>query len=111
MFVIMILEQFNGIYFMYIRFIAVTIGQPYGYYAYGDTIPESVTKLWKISKKKKLDAKKYRVWKFRSELPFAATSKRKADENEADCWIGQDGSISWVRCEREEVISGGDGLN
>lgn len=43
-----------------------------------------------------------KMFRFTSELPFAPTD-REATDAEADCWVGGDGAINWVRCEREEV--------
>ena len=40
--------------------------------------------------------------RFTSKLPFAPFD-RKAEEGEADAWVGQDGSLNWTRCERELV--------
>lgn len=81
------------------RFIAVTKGGLYGYWAGGATLEEAVKGLRKAGAKKRAP---YRVYKFTSELPFAP-AKREATEGEADCWIGQDGSCNWIRCEREEI--------
>lgn len=41
---------------------------------------------------------------FRSPLPFAPAD-REATEEEADCWVGADGWVYWLRCNRWEVGS------
>ena len=43
----------------------------------------------------------YGSWGTGSTLESAKANLRKAGVNEADCWVGRDGSVNWVRCERE----------
>ena len=81
----------------YERFIAVGMG----YWGAGATVEEAKNNLRRAGGKLK---EGFMLWKFTSKLPFAPSTKKVADETEADCWVGQDGSMSWVRCEREEVV-------
>jgi len=73
-----------------------TIG---GNWGVGATREEAVANARKAGAKKR---DKFRVWRFTSELPFAPID-RGAFNDEADCWVGQDGSTNWIRCERELI--------
>ena len=84
---------------MHEHYLAITVGDIYGYWGAGGTVDEAVKKMRKAGAKKR-DA--YRVYRFTSELPFAP-SERKATAEEADCWIGRDGSCNWIRCDRELI--------
>ena len=79
------------------RYIAMT-REFYGHWGAGTTIEEAKKNLKKSGGK----IKNCRILKFTSKLPFAPAN-REANENEADSWIGRDGSTNWVRCEREEL--------
>ena len=76
------------------RFIAA-ISNLYGHWGVGTTLGEALTNARKAGARKR---DKFRTWQFTSELPFAPPD-REATEEEADCWVGQDGSINWVRCD------------
>ena len=83
---------------MYERFICRDLTM-YGYWGAGDTAQIAYKNYVKAGGKKKNDPTTYR---FTAELPFAP-SDRSAKPDEADCWVGQDGSMSWVRCTRENL--------
>lgn len=83
---------------MHERYIA-TSGGLYGNWGNGDTVEDAKKNLRKAGGK----IKGCKLWKFTSQLPFAPTDKQIAEQAEADCWIGRDGSMSWVRCQREEM--------
>lgn len=80
-------------------YIAIS-GDFYGYFGNGFTEDEAKKNLRKAGGK----IKGCRIEKFTSELPFVGLDKRQANENEADAWIGKDGSINWIRCERAERV-------
>ena len=83
---------------MYERFIVTTTIGLYGHYGYGDTEEQALAECLKAGAKKR---EPKRVMKFTSEFPFAPT-KREAKATESDCWVGRDGSINWIRCDRVE---------
>lgn len=68
-----------------------------GVWGSGATLDEA-RKNFKKAKGKKI----VHAYKFTSDLPFAPTN-RPANADESDCWVGRDGSMSWVRCERAEL--------
>lgn len=78
----------------------VTSGGMYGHYGKGATLEEA-RKAWRKAGGRKAEGN-VRELLFISRLPFAPFD-RNATEQEADAWIGRDGSINWVRCTREEV--------
>ncbi len=79
------------------RFICISMESScYGHWGTGDTLEKAKKALRKAGGK----VKGCRVIRFTSDLPFAPVTKLKADETEADCWVGRDGSVNWVRCER-----------
>lgn len=82
------------------RYIARTVGGLYGYWGAGRIEDEAIEKMRKSGAKRR---DPYRVYKFTSDLPFAPVD-REATEQEADCWVGEDGSCNWIRCERTVVI-------
>lgn len=92
---------------MHERFIAVcsvstTIG---GYWGAGDTLEQATENLMVsgVRAKKHGKAKReFRAYRFTSNMPFAPAD-REATETEADCWMAQNGSMSWIRCDRGEV--------
>ena len=75
----------------------VTSGGLYGHFGSGSTLDEA-KKNWRKAGGLKREGN-YREQKFVSEMPFAPAN-RQATKEEADCWIGQDGSTNWVGCER-----------
>jgi hypothetical protein len=77
------------------RFIAFGLG----YWGTGSTIEKAKKQLRKAGGRLRNGYNIYRFW---SEKPFAP-SERPANEDESDCWVGRDGSINWVRCEREQL--------
>lgn len=88
---------------MHERFIALSTGKGFGgYWGSGETLEKAKKNLkasgGHVGKKPGL-----RVFRFTSELPFAPAACLQATDQEADCWVGQDGSMNWVRCQREEV--------
>lgn len=76
----------------------VTSGGLYGHFGRGSTEEEAVSR-WKKAGGKKKEGN-YRVQKFTSDKPFAPAD-RDANADEADAWIGSDGSTNWIRSERE----------
>lgn len=82
---------------MHTRYIVSTRGF-YGFFGVGET-EELARKNLRKAAKKNVGVKNTIVHTFKSELPFAP-STREATENEADAWLGQDGSLNWIRCER-----------
>lgn len=86
---------------MFKRFIATSFSKFEGHWGSGDTVEEAKKNL----RSARGNPKKCKMYQFTSDLPFAPSSKLKVDENEADCWMGSDGSMSWIRCEREEITS------
>ena len=83
------------------RFIAVSTGPHGGHWGAGSTQKLAEGQLRKAGAANRHSRTK--VIRFYSELPFAPSS-REARKDEADCWFGNDGSIYWVRCEREDVV-------
>lgn len=85
------------------RYIAVSNDTGYsGNFGYGDTIDHAKKNLRKAGGR----IKGCRIAKFTSALSFVEIgNKREAGANEADAWIGRDGSVNWVRCEREWLES------
>lgn len=73
-------------------------GGIYGYFGKGYTLEEA-KKAWRKAGGKK-NQNFYREIVFQSNLPFAPMD-RAATEEEADAWIGKDGSVNWIRCEQE----------
>lgn len=80
---------------MNVRFIVMSTGQ-YGTWGAGETLAAAEANRIK-AKGKRRDS--VRVMKFESALPFAP-SGRDATDNEADAFVGKDGTINWIRCER-----------
>ena len=80
------------------RYIAISGSGGYGSWGAGPTINDAKRNLHQARGK----VRGLRVFRFTSESPFAPAD-RDAGEDEADCWVGQDGSVNWIRCEREEV--------
>jgi len=70
----------------------------YGHWGQGSTLAEAEANCLKTGATAKhlTHAKRY---VFESIMPFAPNS-REATESEADCWVGQDGGVYWVRCDR-----------
>ncbi len=79
------------------EFFIVMSGGLYGHYGKGSTRNDAI-KAWKKAGGRKSE-KGYREVKFVSELPFAPFD-RAAKDSEADAWVGRDGSINWIRCEK-----------
>lgn len=77
------------------RFILIGLG----YWGAGDTVEKAKSQLRKAGGRLK-DG--FNIYRFSSDKPFAP-STRDATDTEADCWIGRDGSINWIRCERELI--------
>lgn len=75
----------------------------YGWFGNGDTL-ESAERAARAAARRPTAArwKARRVYRFTAALPFAPYD-RDATENEADAWVGRDGSINWVRCDREKL--------
>lgn len=85
---------------MNLRFIAV-IGSGSGYWGAGETKDQAIAKMRKAGCRL-ADVKKASIYQFSSELPFAPAN-REAEDDEADCWVGQDGSMNWIRCDRTKT--------
>lgn len=82
----------------YYKFIAISSDGVYGKFGYGYTAEEAAKNLKKAGGR----AKGAKIVRFKSDLPFVEIGL--ADEaklNQSDAWIGQDGSINWIRCDRE----------
>lgn len=77
-------------------FIVATIETGGGHFGKGKTLTEAEAALRKAGGKKR--AKRI-IHRFYSELPFAPFD-RPATENEADAWMGKDGSLNWIRCKK-----------
>jgi len=73
----------------------------YGHWGSGATVDEALAKLRKAARRRPKKAN-VRVCRFTSDLPFAPPD-REARVSEADAWVGRDGSVNWVRCEREWI--------
>lgn len=84
------------------RYIALS-GGIYGHWGVGSSVIEAVANAKRAGAKKRDGCRVFRFW---SELPFAPAT-RPAHEDEADCWVGRDGSCNWIRCEREELSNEG----
>lgn len=82
------------------RFIAMSGDGLYGHYGVGETIDMAQRKLRAAGGRSKGCV----VFHFTSMMPFAPFY-RDAHDNEADCWVGQDGALNWIRCEREKLNS------
>lgn len=82
------------------RFILVISEGGYGYWGTGATVAEALVALRKSSGKR--GNIKFLTLMFTSELPFAP-SDRTAYDGEADAWIGRDGSLNYVRCEKTDL--------
>jgi hypothetical protein len=86
------------------RFIAVVGCSSFGHWGAGKTMTEAKKNLLKHAGKtqfKELEST-LKYIRFTSELPFAPPN-RKANKNEADCWIGQTGCVYAIRCKREDM--------
>lgn len=81
------------------RFLVMS-GGLYGHYGFGDTLQQARQRWRKYGGKKKEG--NYREFRFYSRLQFAPPD-RDAEHTEADCWVGRDGSITFVRCEKEQL--------
>lgn len=79
------------------KFFIVISGSYCGYYGTGTSLSDA-RKAWHKAGGRSTD-KGYRVEEFTSSLPFAPRD-RQATEKEADAWVGRDGSLNWIRCER-----------
>lgn len=78
----------------------VTGGGMYGHYGKGRTLAEAHAAYRKAGGKHR--GVMLTEQRFTSELPFAPFD-RDARPDEADAWVGRDGSINWVRCDRELI--------
>lgn len=67
----------------------------YGQFGKGATQNDARTAYRKAGGK----GRKVRIQQFESDKPFAPFD-RQATEDEADAWVGEDGSTNWVRCKR-----------
>lgn len=77
----------------------------YGSYGNGPTAEEAIANMKKAHKGQgRIKKDGFTLFKFTSELPFAPR-ERTATDGEADAWCGKDGSLNWVRCEREILES------
>jgi len=84
---------------MYEMFIAVCGSKSYGgEWGVGKTIAHAITNLREAGGY----LRHHIIYRFTSELPFAPRDRDCTDQ-EADCWVGRDGNMSWIRCEREIV--------
>ncbi len=80
------------------KFFIVMSGGLYGHFGKGYTLDQAQAAWKKAGGRKKEGG--YKEYAFLSSLPFAPIEKLKADDNEADAWVGRDGSLNWVRCEK-----------
>lgn len=78
-------------------FYIVVSGGIYGHYGKGTTL-EAARSAWRKAGGRK-NGGGYRELTFQSELPFAPMD-RSATESEADAWVGQDGGVVTVRCQK-----------
>jgi len=67
-----------------------------GYWGAGDSLEAAEVEYKKAGGKRKNIVGREQ---FVSSLLFAPSDRDAADA-EADCWIGQDGGLYWIRCER-----------
>ncbi len=86
-------------------YIALT-GGLYGYWGVGCTPTEALENVPMGMGSKKSKKTVFTIERFFSQKPFAPTD-RAAEDNEADAWVGKDGSINWLRCEREDDFDKG----
>lgn len=87
-----------------IRYIVSTVGL-FGYWGRGETLDEAMENLKRAargSRERVTKKSQLRINKFTSDLLFAPVD-RLAEDDEADCWVGKDGSLHWIRCERELI--------
>ncbi len=82
------------------RFVAMS-GGFFGNWGCGDTMDKAMETLRKAGGQLHDDM---RIYRFTAKLPFAPADRDAAD-NEADCWVGSDGAINWIRCDREKVTA------
>ena len=82
------------------EFFIVTSGGFYGHYGKGSTLAEA-QRAWRSAGGKKR-GNAYAEVKFTADLPFAPYT-REANEDEADAWVDQMGTLRWVRCEMEYI--------
>lgn len=75
-----------------------------GHWGVGASRNAAVEKMRAAGAKKR---DRYKLWRFYSELPFAPTD-RDAHEDEADAFVGGDGTVNWIRCERESTALDAD---
>ena len=87
------------------QFVIVHTTGLYGYWGGGTTIDTAFRNAVTASGKTARMLRRQgglRIKVFTSDLPFAPC-ERDATEDEADAWMGQDGSLSWVRCDRHDL--------
>lgn len=72
-----------------------------GYYGRGETKAIAKRRLHEAGG----NIPKCRVYEFTSSLSFAPDI-RDALENEADCWVNEDGSLGWSQCANRGMVPG-----
>lgn len=82
-------------------FYIVMSGGLYGTYGTAETL-EQARQNWRKAGGRNKDGG-YREYQFTSPLPFAPHD-RDAYDHEADAWVGQDGSLNWIRCTRRTLV-------
>jgi hypothetical protein len=94
---------------MHTRFIIMS----YGHFGVGATLDEAIVNHKKARRGQGRLPKDAKVlaFKYESPLPFCpVTETRDATEDEADAWVGRDGSTNYVRCSAQQIdpVTGGD---
>ena len=84
----------------YVRYIVLSYSNGGGEYGIGDTMQEAMREFHQAGGK----SKQIRfIYKFTADVPFAPSSQPVARDDQADAWVGRDGSVSWIRCRREQI--------
>lgn len=78
-----------------------------GWWGVGEVAEEAIRQCRNSGAKRKSD--RFKLWRFDSRLPFAPRD-RDALDTEADAWVGQDGGVRWIRCDRVELDAGEYGV-
>lgn len=85
---------------MHERFIVVCSDRFAGYWGSGSTLEEAIEKALDSLGENQLPANA-KAYRFSSPLPFAPCD-REATENECDAYVSANGTICWIRCEKED---------
>jgi hypothetical protein len=74
----------------------------WGHWGRGATLDEARENLRRAARRPGKARPADREYEFASDLPFAP-GDREATDDEADAWIGQDGSLNWIRCQLRQL--------